>query len=802
MALPSLLLDATSGSGGSFPSLDVSPSAVAGPGGFWFFVVNASSRDHEIWWSDGSSAGTRRLLAVRGTIARGDAVRFGDRLLVCATTTDLGAEPLLIDSAGALSPLDLNPGGTTDLNGVFEPNSSSPYGFRVIGERVRFSASASLERGQELWSSDGSASGSRELREIAPGTYDSEPGEFTAFGSRVLFAATQRSFLDPLTGRELWSSDGSKNGTRLVADIRPGEIGSDPGELTAFAGAVVFRADDGTTGNELWRSDGTAAGTRLLKDTAPGSASGNPADFTVVGQRLFFSVGGSDVNPELWVSDGSADGTSLVKRINPYEYGGGLRFLSDLTALGDRLYFFADDGSGAGKELWSSDGSAAGTAMVRDINPALNGSGVSRGLVAAGGRLWFAADNGRNGMELWCSDGTAAGTYQVHDIRPGAMGSLQPHGNLFSLAGQRLLFRADDGSSGLELWSQDVMAPPPAPVVAELLSVVDDVGPECILVSDGAINDPTPLLRGRISGPLQSGQSVAVHDGSSVLGTASVGADGRSWTFQPTLTGSSGTTYSFEARVQGPGADPDAFSNRIRITLDTVAPSPRISSVGGSDKVVTGSVIDRQVQGTGEAGGRVDILQGTTLLGSTQVDPGGRWSYKLTLNNLRSLGGQGKNRSVSARQEDAAGNSGQSSSFTFTINTNTNTSTVVKNDLITLATPSEPYVVPRLSDSLLSSFDVLSNYAAGKRIDAPASVAATNLAASVGTASSLTAQAITALLSAALFPANRAVAFQVASVQGTFVALNDRNAGFAPASDAVLHLPRHSFAGQGPIAIF
>jgi ELWxxDGT repeat protein len=66
----------------------------------------------------------------------------------------------------------------------------------------------------------------------------------------------------------------------------------------------------------------------------------------------------------------------------------------------------------------ASDGRAAGTRLVRDINPGPSGS-HSAGLVAAGGRLFFSADDGVHGPELWESDGTAAGTFLVQDISPG-----------------------------------------------------------------------------------------------------------------------------------------------------------------------------------------------------------------------------------------------------------------------------------------------------------------------------------------------------------------------------------------------
>ena len=85
-------------------------------------------------------------------------------------------------------------------------------------------------------------------------------------------------------------------------------------------------------------------------------------------------------------------------------------------AAGGSLYFSAEDAS-HGWELWKSDGTTAGTFMVKDIRPGSRGS-RPRSLTAVGGMLFFTADDGIHGWELWKSDGTQAGTVMVKDIWP------------------------------------------------------------------------------------------------------------------------------------------------------------------------------------------------------------------------------------------------------------------------------------------------------------------------------------------------------------------------------------------------
>jgi ELWxxDGT repeat protein len=150
---------------------------------------------------------------------------------------------------------------------------------------------------------------------------------------------------------------------------------------------------------------------------------------------------------ELWKSDGTAAGTVLVKDIRPGYSGFGP---GNLTAVGNTLFFQAYDGVN-GRELWKSDGTAAGTVLVKDIRPGASSSNL-RNLTAVGNTLFFRADDGVNGYELWKSDGTAAGTVLVKDIRPGASSSNPQN---LRVVGSTLYFTADDGVNGTELWKSD-----------------------------------------------------------------------------------------------------------------------------------------------------------------------------------------------------------------------------------------------------------------------------------------------------------------------------------------------------------
>lgn len=204
-------------------------------------------------------------------------------------------------------------------------------------------------------------------------------------------------------------------------------------------------------------ADDRPFGAELVRDINPDLGIGGEGvgsyltELAAIGQRLYF-VADADgpfdppdgyLADELWRSDGTGPGTVLVR-----EFGSlGTLGLGEPTGLGSIVLF---RGAGAdGSELWRSDGTAAGTQMVADINP--TGDALPRELTRVGGLVFFRASDGVNGFELWRSDGTTAGTAMVADINAG--GNSTP--SQLTDVGGTLFFQASDGTNGIELWRSD-----------------------------------------------------------------------------------------------------------------------------------------------------------------------------------------------------------------------------------------------------------------------------------------------------------------------------------------------------------
>jgi ELWxxDGT repeat protein len=300
-------------------------------------------------------------------------------------------------------------------------------------------------------------------------------------------------FSTPDTGNELWRTDGSSDGTRIVKDIKPGPKSSDLVLGVELNGILLFWADDGIHGQELYRSDGTAEGTYLIKEFVAGNGSGyipsflKPSMIALNGKAIFFARN-ETAAVELWSSDGTTQGTFKIAssqdrsnnlqlvELNGYVYfpfysadtgyelwrtnglPEGTTLVADLvpgpsssrpqglSSAGNKIYFITQDQT---SKLWVSDGSSTGTKILKESSRSPRNDILVKEFNSRAIFSWF---DETHGFELWTSDGTENGTVLLKDINTGSLSSEPKNFVEFQ---QRLYFTATTASDGQELWTSD-----------------------------------------------------------------------------------------------------------------------------------------------------------------------------------------------------------------------------------------------------------------------------------------------------------------------------------------------------------
>ena len=435
-------LNPAGGAASSFPG-DFAELA----GNAFFFATNAAS-ERSLWRSDGTEAGTTRVV---------DPVGPGFDVPLLSTNRKLffmqGPLWWLVASDGTQA-------GTAAVRG---PSSPAVY---VTGPQVAalgqvffmgtegFGNSYPLS----LWRADGTGSA------VSLGTFpNGSSGPLVAFHDRVMFLVAPSA-----GGVELWRSDGSPPGSSRVTVLSALTRTYCSGfEFPRRLGrSVVLFADDGKTGCNLWRSDGTAGGTLPIALLGGGSSEGIFPFGSSRGVLVFAN------NNDLWRTDGTAAGTFLLKTFST-GYA-----LSTMRGAGTREgVYFPFSPTGVLSQLWLTNGQPEGTTLIHDFQA--NGENATIDLLTtANGRLLMSVTDAASGAHsIWTSDGTPAGTAPVQrDVEVEFTTPL-----LFRNA---TLFAGTDPGAGTEPWSIDGFAFA-APVRPTSLSLVNP----CRVLDTRSTND-------------------------------------------------------------------------------------------------------------------------------------------------------------------------------------------------------------------------------------------------------------------------------------------------------------------------
>ncbi|MEM7374046.1 MAG: ELWxxDGT repeat protein [Bacteroidota bacterium] len=403
-----------------------------------YFSARNDTSGWELWRTDGTEVGTMLLKDIYPGYHSSyvsEFTSFQGKLWFQAETHEEGAE---------LWSTDGSPDQTSLLTDIrTETEGSWPDHMISLNNQLLFVANDGIS-GAELWRSDGSGAGTHLLKDIWPEEPNSNYRLFTAADSLVFFTATRPE--DGKTSGELWKSNGTEAGTQVVKEIVSGAGGPGIQEMVWFQDRLFFIAEDGQSGQEIWVSDGTESGTELFLDIKAGSEDSYPNDLIIWGNQLFFIAKGAGLKNALYVNDGTKGGTVMLKE----DIGFG-----NIVGTSDAYLFFqAPKDSVSGVELWRTDGTLAGTQLVKDIYPGVGASHPFQG-VGFGQELIFIAIHPDYGRELWISDGTEHGTRLLKEFWPGNETGLPPFPNQFTPLGDILIFVGNDSIHGTELWRTD-----------------------------------------------------------------------------------------------------------------------------------------------------------------------------------------------------------------------------------------------------------------------------------------------------------------------------------------------------------
>jgi ELWxxDGT repeat protein len=424
------------------------------PVGSRLFFLAGVGRSEQLWVTNGTRAGTKLVEIPNSGTYLSHLTAVGDELyFTAAETHGSRVNSLLFETNGTVAgtvPIPM-PAGSTGSENV--PDSP-----------VAYNGDLYLGFGDRLMKTNGSATevvrtfGPTHSNAVAAGSV----GDLTVAGGVLYFTfsgASQHS-------EDLYATHGTTRGTALLKDFHNLSLPYSLSNFTTVGTRLFFADNDAADGPSLWVSDGTRSGTMLVTTLGVPSSTGveSPAlagqpilTSTAAGTRLFFTTepSGPGTATELWVSDGTAAGTTELADINPGNAGPYSDTSGQMVALGGTLYFANDDPT-HGVELWQSDGSVAGTRLFLDLNPGPAGS-FPGNMAVVGSTLYFSATTAAGSSTLWSSNGTAAGTEVIarFDAQPTGSALFDNIPDAEAVLGNTMIFAATDGTGETQLWKTD-----------------------------------------------------------------------------------------------------------------------------------------------------------------------------------------------------------------------------------------------------------------------------------------------------------------------------------------------------------
>ena len=374
-----------------------------------YFSMDCNSSDYCLWSTDGSTEGTQIVS------------NFGSSFALTQYLTSAGSWLYFVGYVDGTCPIwrsDGTTAGTTVANDLSTANGTCPIKLFPVGPDLYFIA-GNIDVGEDLWRLDGTSGAINLIAHINHEFFPFYEDGLVVKDGWLYFTVNKSDW-----EAELWRTQGLPANTSLVKSFGNPAEGYPIHDLTLWQDHLLFSVPDTAHGQELWTSDGSLAGTQLLIDLETTPAGSNFLGGIFYRGNLYFNLNDTSAIGTLWRSDGTPQGTEELAKLDAI----GLSPLSSSwpkngrfpysppVELAGKMYFLARDDPYT-FQLWRTDGTPAGTQMVKGITSEPNNTGGDGLSIASdGSNIYFALwDIPEQKWKTWRSDGTADGTVKIQN---------------------------------------------------------------------------------------------------------------------------------------------------------------------------------------------------------------------------------------------------------------------------------------------------------------------------------------------------------------------------------------------------
>lgn len=210
--------------------------------------------------------------------------------------------------------LTLNPNNT--FTWKYIPFTAPYFGYDMgaVQQMVKFKnklflvANLPQARSEIVYVEDGVI---KDIKDRYTGTINNETKVLGEVNGNLIFQTNNQSGI-----RCIWKTDGTVSNTNIIANNLRSSLTFIPEPLditpVVYENRLFFLGYTAQFGEEVWYTDGTSEGTKMLSDLNMGNENSRPSDFKVFDNKLFFVATHPSFGRELWYFESNCKSTNNV----------------------------------------------------------------------------------------------------------------------------------------------------------------------------------------------------------------------------------------------------------------------------------------------------------------------------------------------------------------------------------------------------------------------------------------------------------------------------------------------------------